>query len=80
MGANTGIVAMGDYAGAATDNAAIQLLIDMIPNVDTTSTSGAQAGNGHAQSALDLMNPVAAAQLRVELLALQDAINTTNTL
>lgn len=80
MGATTGIKAIGDYAGAANDAAAVQILIDMIADPDSTSTSGAQAGNGAAGSMLDEMSPVAAAQLRVELLALKDAVDTTNTL
>lgn len=80
MGATTGIAAMGNYAGAANDAAAVQILIDMIPDPDSTSTSGAQAGNGNAGSMLDEMSPVAAAQLRVELAALKDAVDTTNTL
>lgn len=73
---STGIVAIGDYAGAADDAAAVQILIDLIPNVDTTSTSGAQGGGGM----LDQMSPAAAVQLRVELAALKDAVDTTNTL
>ena len=71
-----GIAAIGNYAGAATDAAAVQILIDLIPDPDSTSTSGAQAGGGN----LDQMSPGAAAQLRVELIALKDAVDTTNTL
>lgn len=71
-----GIAAIGKYAGAATDSAAVQILIDLIPDPDSTSTSGAQAGGGN----LDQMSPGAAAQLRVELIALKDAVDTTNTL
>lgn len=76
MGATTGIAAIANYAGAANDAAAVQLLIDLIPNPDTTSSSGAQAGGGN----LDQMSAMAAAQLRVELAALKDAVDTTNTL
>lgn len=76
MGATTGIAAIGNYAGAATDSAAVDILIALIPDPDTTSTSGAQAGGGN----LDEMSAMAAAQLRVELAALKDAIDTTNTL
>lgn len=79
MAAITGITAMGNYAGAANDGAAVDLLINMIPNPDTTSTSGAQAG-GTAATLLDEMSPIVAAQLRVELAALRAAIITTNTL
>lgn len=71
-----GIAAIGNYAGAATDSAAVDILLALIPDPDSTSTSGAQAGGGN----LDQMSPGAAAQLRVELLALKDAIDTTNTL
>jgi len=76
MGATTGIAAIGAYSGAANDAAAVQILIDLIPDPDTTSSAGAQAGGGN----LDEMSPMAAAQLRVELAALKDAVDTTNTL
>lgn len=76
MSSTSGIAAINNYAGAANDGAAIDLLIALIPNPDTTSTSGAQAGGGN----LDEMSPMAAAQLRVELAALRAAIITTNTL
>lgn len=76
MSSITGISAIGNYAGAASDSAAVDILLNLIPNNDTTSSSGAQAGGGN----LDEMSPMAAAQLRVELLALKDAIDTTNTL
>lgn len=79
MNALTGFAVMGNYAGAANDAAAVQILIDMIPNPDSTSTSGAQAG-GTAATMLDEMSPTVAAQLRVELAALKDAVDTTNTL
>lgn len=76
MGATTGIVALATYAGSANDGAAIDKLIALIPDPDTTSSSGAQAGGG----LLDEMSPACAAQLRVELAALRAAIITTNTL
>lgn len=76
MAAITGIVALGVYAGSANDGAAIDKLIALIPDPDTTSSSGAQAGGGF----LDQMSPACAAQLRVELAALKAAIITTNTL
>lgn len=76
MGATTGIVKLGNYAGAASDSAAVDILIALIPNPDSTSSSGAIAGGG----LLDEMSPACAAQLRVELLALKDAVDTTNTL
>ncbi len=76
MGVTTGIVALANYAGAANDGAAIDLLIALIPNPDAPHGTGAVAG-GHN---LDEMSPGAAAQLRVELAALKAAIITTNTL
>lgn len=76
MGATTGIVKLGNYAGAASDSAAVDILLALIPNPDSTSSSGAIAGRG----LLDEMSPACAAQLRVELLALKDAVDTTNTL
>lgn len=78
MSALTGLKVVGDYANAATDSAAVDMLIALIPNPDSTSTSGAQTSG--AGSMLDEMSPMAAAQLRVELAALKDAIDTTNTL
>lgn len=76
MGATTGITALGNYAGAATDSAAVDILLNLLPNPDTTSSSGAIAGGG----LLDEMSPACLAQLRVELTALKDAVDTTNTL
>jgi len=70
MGATTGIATIGDYAGAANDPARVQVLLDLIADPDTTSSSGAQAGGG----LLDEMSAVAAAQLRVELAALKAAV------
>lgn len=70
MAAVTGIQTIGDYDGAADAAAAVQLLIDMIPDPDTTSSSGAQAGGGF----LDEMSPAAAVQLRAELIALKAAV------
>jgi len=79
MSATTGITAIGDYANAANDEAAVDILLGLIPNNDAAHGSGANApnqGGGH----LDEMSPAAAAAIRVELLALKDAIGTTNTL
>lgn len=77
MSAILGITPIGNYAGAANDNAAVAILLNLIPDPDSLSSSGAIAGGG---SFLDQMSPACAAQLRVELLALQDAVNTTNAL
>jgi hypothetical protein len=76
MSALTGIVPLANYAAAANDAAAVNLLLALIPNPDSTSTTGAVAGGGY----LDQMSPACCAQLRVELLALRDAVDTTNTL
>lgn len=70
-----GMVAMGDYAGAATDSAAVDILLALIGDPDETRSDGRNGGSN-----LDEMSPVARAQLNVELLALKDAIDTTNTL
>jgi hypothetical protein len=75
MGHMTGMVKIGNYAGAANDSAAVQVLLDLIGSPDETRTNGRNAGSN-----LDEMSPIARAQLRVELLALQDAVDTTNTL
>lgn len=76
MSALTGIVALGDYAGAASDSAAVDILLGLLADPDSTSSDGAIAGGG----LLDEMSPACLAQLRVELLALKDAVDTTNTL
>lgn len=83
MGATTGLVAIGNYAGAANDAAACDILLNLIPNPDapfagTGAVAGAVGGQGGAH--LDEMSPGTAAQLRVELLALKAAVSTTNTL
>lgn len=70
MGATTGVVVLGDYAGAADGPAAVQVLLDLLPDPDTDSSSGAIAGGG----LLDEINPAALAQLRVELETLQDNV------
>jgi hypothetical protein len=79
MSALFGLRAIGNYAGAANDSAAVDILLALIPNPDAPHGDGAIArnqGGGH----LDEMSPGAAAQLRVELIALKDAVDTTNTL
>lgn len=73
--ATTGITQINDYATLATGvsaAAAIQAVIDLIPNNDTTSSTGAVAGGGF----LDEMSPAATDQLRVELTALKAAVGT----
>lgn len=83
MGATTGMTAIGDYAGAATDSAAVDVLLALIPDPDAPHGTGAVADAdnlGANNTYLDEMSPGAAAQLRVELTALKDAIDTTNTL
>jgi hypothetical protein len=84
MGATTGMNAIGNYAGAANDGAAVDILIALIPNPDAAlAGSGAiadSANQGVNNTFLDEMSPGAAAQLRVELTALKAAVSTTNTL
>jgi len=79
MSATTGITPIGDYANAADDSAAVDILLGLVPNPDAAHGSGANApnqGGGH----LDEMSPAAAAALRVELTALKAAVGTTDTL
>lgn len=71
MGAMTdGIDPQLDFTGATTAEDVIDILLAAIPDPDTTSTSGAQQG---IIGFLDEMSPIAAAQLRVELIAAKDA-------
>lgn len=83
MGATSGIVAIGDYAGAANDAAAVNVLLALIPDPDAAHGTGAVADAtnfGANNNYLDEMSPGCAACLRAELLALRDAVDTTNTL
>ena len=74
MGITSGIQVMGTYA--TSDSAAVDSLIALIPDPDTRESPTPR----HPGSVLDEMSPMCAAQLRVELAALKDAIDTTNTL
>lgn len=65
-----GVQVIGDYATPATPRKKVQALLALIPNPDTTSSSGAVAGGGF----LDEMSPAAAVNLRVELTALAAAV------
>lgn len=68
----TGLKAMADLTtGSPTHKVMIQRVRALIPDPDSTSTSGAQAGG---YGFLDQMSPAAAAQIRVELIALEAAI------
>lgn len=79
MSSTAGIQPAGVYAGSANDQAAVDVLLNLIPNPDAgIGSDGAKAGNN--SSYLDEMSPACAAQLRVELLALRAAVGTTNTL
>lgn len=81
MGVLTGIQVIGNYAGAANDQAAVDVLLALLPNPDSgAGSSGASANGGLGAGHLDEMSPGACAQLRVELTALRAAIGTTNTL
>ena len=71
-----GIAPIGAY-GTPTPTTALDALTKLfllIPNPDSTELGGAQAGGGN----LDEMSPIAAAQLRVEILALAGVIGTFN--
>lgn len=60
-----GIAQIGNYAGAANDQARVQVLIDLI-QPDATMTN-----RGH----LDMMAPPAKIQLLKELIALKAAVS-----
>ncbi len=68
MGATTGISALGDYADKPLGDA-IDVLVGLLADPDTDSSSGAIAGGG----LLDEMSPPALAQLLVELAAMKAA-------
>lgn len=79
MSSYSGVNPINNYAGAASDPARVQLLLDLIPNVDaplgTGSGSIASAKDqGVSNTYLDEMSPGAAAQLWVELLALKASV------
>jgi hypothetical protein len=77
MAAVTGIAVIQNYAGAANDPARVQLLLDLIPDPDTSNSSGAVAGSTLTTVGagfLDEMSPAAAVQLRVELAALKATV------
>ena len=76
MGATTGVQQLGTYSAAGATSgvltqaqANVDALLALIPNPDVAP---AQAGGaGTSGTFLDEMSPPAAAQLRVELLALK---------
>lgn len=74
----TGIVSQLDalFVAAASDPARVQVMIDALPDPDTTSSSGAIQGGGSVPMIgfFDEMSPFAVAQLRVELAALKARI------
>lgn len=63
--AKAGVSAVGDYSGAATGGAAIDILVALL-DVDSTST---------IRNFLDEMSPAAQVQLLVELAAIKTKIN-----
>lgn len=65
-----GVVPLGDY-DKTTAGEAIDVLIALIPDPDTVSTSGAIAEQG---GMFDEMMPHVATELRVELLAMKAQI------
>lgn len=73
----TGIKALIDYTVPAGDPAKVQALIDLLPDSDSASSSGSQAGsalNPTGAGFLDEISPGAAVQFRVELIALKAAV------
>lgn len=77
MGVLSGVTQIGDYTtGSPTNQAAVDILIGLIPNPDAAHGSGAVGGGnqGILNTYLDEMSPGAAAQLIVELTALKAAI------
>lgn len=75
MGATSGVQPIETY-DAATNKTKVDQLIALIPDPDAAHGTGAVAGGdqGQLNTYLDEMSPGAAAQLRVELLALKTAI------
>lgn len=75
MSAISGIQPIGAYSGSLVGTS-IDALLALIPNPDAAHGSGAVAGGnqGILNTYLDEMSPGAAAQLRVELLALKAAL------
>lgn len=75
MSATSGIQPIGTYAGVVGGAARVNVLAGLVPNVDTTGSSGAVAGgtNGASNTYLDEMSPACAVQLQVELSALAAA-------
>lgn len=69
MSATTGLAPLSTYDGA-TDADKVGQLLALIPDPDAPHGSGAVSGGAY----LDEMSPGAAAQIRVELLALQAAV------
>lgn len=69
MTATTGIVKIGDYSGAATAGAGIDILVALLGSPDETRTGPRAAGSN-----LDEMSPIARAQLVVELNALKAVV------
>lgn len=68
----TGLRAMADLTtGSPTHKQMIARVRALIPDPDSRATSGAQAGG---YGFLDQISPAAAAQIRVELIALEAAV------
>jgi len=66
----SGFAPLVDYSALATNDERVEALLALIPNIDTSSSSGAISGGGF----FDEMSPVAATQLRVEITACLDEI------
>lgn len=68
----TGLKAMADLTtGSPTNKQKVAKVRALIPDPDNRSSSGAQAGGW---GFLDQISPAAAAQIRVELIALEASI------
>lgn len=77
MSATAGIQVIGDYTtGSPTNKVTIARLTALIPNPDVSPAQGGLAGSGvtGGRGYLDEMSPACAAQLRVELAALEAAV------
>lgn len=77
MGATAGLSVIGDYTtGSPTNKVTVSRLTALIANPDVPPAQAGKAGSGSTggRGFLDEMSPAAAAQLRVELAALEAAI------
>lgn len=81
MSATSGIQPIQSYTGLTTAGAALDRLLQLVPDVDggqggTGVRPGGQAGQGGGH--LDEMSPAALVQLRVEILAVRAVVGAFN--